>query len=189
MARIGLFILKLFLMLVVTMMIRFQIPELRYDFGTKTPVEIASPNDLAAAGSSLPMLVSVRGAVDFDRAAVCASHGVLFTYFLLTDYGTTLMVRTPEQISDAWRDIDTHVGRLRPITRMPFRRTVRAGFEQNFGVAIPEEAFFLARDDVPKLSGWSIGATVFASTLWCILAYFFFVHGRLRQHSTISNVK
>jgi hypothetical protein len=63
---------------------------------------------------------------------------------------------------------------------MPFSRSVRAGFRDTLGVSIPENAFFLARDDVPRPNGWSIGAVSFAGVLWCILFYFFFVHSRMR---------
>ncbi len=180
MVRIALFILKLFLMFVVTMMVRFQIPELRYDFGSAGPMEIASPNDLTPGRFQGSTFAAVRGRPDLERAAVCASHGVPFSYFLLADYGVVLVVRSPEQVTDRWVDIDRHIGRLKPYARMEFRRTVRVGFQQNFGLTIPEDAYFLARDDVPKPNGWSIGATVFASILWCVLAYSFFIHRRWR---------
>jgi hypothetical protein len=97
----------------------------------------------------------------------------------LKEYGTMLVVRTSEKVSEDWEKIDTHLGRLRPYHRMPFSRSVRAGFRDTVGVSIPENAFFLARDDVPKLNGWNIGAVSFASILWCILFYFFFVRRRI----------
>ncbi len=176
MKRVLLIGLKLFLLAVVTLMVRFQIPELRYDFGVRTPVAVASPNDLSFGRFSEPTFVSVQGKPDLAKAAVYASHGLPFTYFLLDGYGSKLVVRAPEKVGNEWAAIDTHLGRLRPYHRMPFSRSVRAGFQQLFRVHIPEDAFFLARDDVPQASGWTIGAVVFAGALWCTLAYFFFVH-------------
>jgi hypothetical protein len=168
-------------MLVVTAMIRFQIPELRYDLGSKEPVQITSPNDLSVERFTRSTFASVHGRVDLTKAATFAMHGVRFTYFLLEGYGPRLVVRTPEQVDEEWSQIDTHVGRLRPYRRMPFSRSVRAGFRTHFDVEIPDDALFLARDDVPRFSGWSIGAVVFASILWCILAYFFFLRGPLAR--------
>ena len=35
-------------------------------------------------------------------------------------------------------------------------------------------AFFIALDDVPKVSGWQVGATIFASLLWIAMFFLFF---------------
>ncbi len=174
--RLPLTVLKLFLLAVVTMMIRVQIPELRYDFGPREPVEVASVDDLSLERFPLPTVASIHGKPDLTKAAAYATHGVPFSYFLLDGYGTKVVVRTPEKIDPAWADISVHIGRLRPYHRMPFSRSVRAGFQQLFDVHIPDDAFFLARDDVPQPSGWTLGAVIFASILWCVLAYFFFIH-------------
>jgi hypothetical protein len=176
--RLPLTVLKLFLLAVVTMMIRVQIPELRYDFGSHEPAEVASTDDLSLERFPQPAVASVEGTPDLTKAARYATHGVPFSYFLLEGYGPKLVVRTPEKIDRDWTDINIHIGRLRPYHRMPFSRSVRAGFQQLFDVRIPEDAFFLARDDVPRPSGWTLGAVIFASVLWCVLAYFFF----LRRH-------
>ncbi len=181
--RIFLIFLKVFLMLVVTAMFRFQIPELRYDFGPKEPVQITSPNDLSVDQFAQATFASVHGTPDLSKAATFAMHGVRYTYFLLEGYGPKLIVRTAEQVDEQWSQIQVHMGRLRPYRRMPFSRSVRAGFRKHFDLGIPEDAMFLARDDVPRLSGWSIGAVIFASVLWLILAYFFFLHGRLIKQS------
>ena len=177
--RIFLTILKLFLLLVVTAMIKFQIPELKYDFGKKEPVNIQSAEDLSAERFGRSAFVSVRGKADFTKAASFSKHGVRFTYFLLEEYGPKLVVRTHEVVNEEWAKIDFHVGRLRPYHRMPFSRSVREGFRKLFDVGISENAFFLARDDVPHPNGWSIGAVSFAGVLWCILFYFFFAHRRI----------
>jgi hypothetical protein len=170
---------KLFLMIVVTAYFKFLIPELRYDFGPKEPIKIESLEDLSAARSPRAVFASVRGKADFTKAATFAKHGVRYTYFLLAEYGPRLVVRTPEEVSEEWTDIEFHVGRLRPYKRMPFDRSVSAGFRTHHNIDIPEDAFFLGRDDVPRPSGWLIGALVFSIVLWCVLFYFFFVHGRI----------
>lgn len=176
--RILVLVLKLSLLLVVTMMVKFQIPELQYDFSAAGPAEINSVDELSIERFRQSTFAAVRGRPDFGRAATYASHGVPFTYFLLDGYGPRLVVRTPELVDKDWAGIDLHVGRLRPYHRMPFSRSVRAGFHQLFGVSIPDDALFLARDDVPQPNGWSIGALVFAGILWCVLAYFFFIRRR-----------
>ena len=165
-------------MLVVSAMILFQIPELRYDFGTKSPVQIESAEEMSVERFNRSTFAAVRGKPDFSTAATFAKYGVNYTYFLLEGYGAKVVVRTPESVSEEWNSIDRHVGRLRPFERMPFSRRVRAGFRQHFDLGIPENALFLARDDVPRPNGWSVGAVVFASVLWLGMFYFFFVRGR-----------
>ena len=167
--------LGLFLVLVTTSMVYFQLPELRYDFGPKEPVMIDSPEQLADALTGRQIFASVKGTINFDRAATFSKHGVRYTYFMLNEYDTALVVRTYETINEDWAGLDRHLGRFRKYRRMPFSRSVRAGFHKNFDITIPDSAFFLGRDDVPKPSGWSVGAAIFAVTLWCILVYFFFV--------------
>jgi len=181
--RIFLVFLKLFLLLIVAMMIKFQVPELRYDFGTKKPVQIQSADELSLERFPAQTFVSVHGKPDFSKAAKFSKHGVTFTYFLLEEYDDKLVVRTSEKVSEDWERIDTHLGRLRPFHRMPFSRSVRAGFRESLDISIPEDAFFLARDDVPKPNGWNIGAVVFAGILWCVLFYFFFIHGHISSPS------
>ncbi len=175
-ARVLLTVLKVFILLVVIEMIRFQIPELRYDLGTKEPVPIESSGDLSTGGFGRSTFVSVHGTPDLSKAATFTKHGVRYTYFLLAEYGNKLVVRSPETPNEDWVKIEYHLGRLRPYHRMAFSRSVRAGFAELFGVTIPDDAFSLARDDVPRPSGWSIGAVTFAGILWCVLAYFFFIH-------------
>lgn len=177
--RVFLICLKLFLLLVVAGMIRFQIPELRYDFGAKEPVRVESVDELSMERFGRSTFASVRGRADLGQAATFAKYGVRYTYFLLDEYGARLVVRTGEPVSEDWTGIDSHMGRLRPFHRMPFSRSVRAGFRKLYDVDIPRDAFFLARDDVPRFSGWSTGAVVFAGVMWCVMAYFFFVHGRI----------
>lgn len=177
--RVVLTGIKLFLIIVVSSYFMFLIPELRYDFGPKEPIRIESLEQLEAARSPRAVFALVRGKADFSRAATFSKHGVRYTYFLLEEYGPRLVVRTAEKVSEEWEDIEFHVGRLRPYERMPFDRSVRAGFREKLGVGIPEGSFFLGRDDVPRAGGWSVGALIFASVLWVVLFYFFFVHNRI----------
>jgi hypothetical protein len=174
--NIFLTLLKVFLLLVVSAMIKFQIPELRYDFGSKEPMQISSVSELSIEHFPQSTFASIRGKADLTKATSFAKHGVRYTYFLLGEYGAKLVVRTAENVNEEWEEIDFHIGRLRPYRRMPFSRSVRAGFRKLFDVGIPEDALFLARDDVPKTSGWTIAAVSFAGILWCVLAYFFFIH-------------
>ena len=174
--RILLFVLKLFLLLVVTAMVRFQMPELRYDLGQKRPVHIRSADELSPDRFAEATFVAIHGKADLTKAASFAKHGVRYTYLLLEEYGTKLMVRTAEAVNEEWGQIDVHMGRLRPFHRMAFDRSVGAGFRTHFDVEIAADAFFLGRDDVPNLSGWNLGAVIFACTLWCVLFYFFFLH-------------
>ena len=179
--RASLLVLKVFLLLVVTMMVRVQIPELRYDFGRREPVVIESAEQLSVERFSQATFASVQGEPNLARAARYATHAVPFTYFLLDGYGANLVVRSAEPVDETWSDVRRHLGRLRPYHRMPFSRSVRAGFRSLFGVDIPDDALFLARDDVPRANGWSIGAVIFASVLWCVLAYVFFIHPWVRS--------
>lgn len=182
--RILLTLVKLFLLLVVIAMVMFQIPELRYDFGTKTPVRIQSPDELSLNRFAVSTFASVKGKGDFTKAATFTKYGVTYTYFLLEGYSTTIVVRTIEAVSEQWDGVNWHVGRLRPFLRMPFSRRVRAGFRQHFDLEIPDDAMFLARDDVPRISAWSIGAVIFAGVLWCTLVYFFFIRGCRKRRKT-----
>lgn len=178
--RVLLFFLKLFLLLVVTAMVRFQIPELRYDLGEKEPVHIRSADELSLERFTEATFVAIHGRADLTKAATFAKHGVRYTYFLLEEYGPKLVVRTAEEVNEGWGQIDVHMGRLRPYHRMAFDRSVGAGFRTHFDVEIAEDAFFLGRDDVPKLSGWNLGAVIFACVLWCTLFYFFFIYGWIK---------
>lgn len=177
-ARIFLTFLKIIVLLVVAGMVKLQIPELRYDLGPKEPLRIESPEDLATKDFGRSTFVSIRGKADLSKAATFTKHGVRYTYFLLDEYGDRLVVRSRETPNEDWAKIEFHVGRLRPYHRMPFSRSVRAGFAGLFDVTIADDAFSLARDDVPALSGWSVGAVTFAGVLWCVLACFFFLRRR-----------
>ena len=176
--KIFLTIIKVFLMIVVTAMVLFQIPEFRYDFGPQTPVQIESPEQLESLDVQESTFASIKGTINLDRAATFSTHGLTYTYFMLTEYGNSLIVRTYERVDEGWTDIDRHVGRLKPYEQMPFSRSVRAGFKTNFDVMLADKAYFLGRDDVPHVGGWSVGGMIFAVVLWCVLVYLFFIRRR-----------
>lgn len=177
--RVFLTLLKLLMMFFVTAMILFQLPELRYDFGTKEPLCITSVDELSVERFRQPTFVSIQGKANFAKAANFSKYGVKYTYFLLDEYDIRLVVRTHEVVSDQWQKIDFHLGRLRLYNDMPFSRSVRNGFRELYDLSIPQDAFFLARDDVPRFSGWSIAAMIFACVLWCVLVYIFFIHSNI----------
>jgi hypothetical protein len=160
-----------------------QLPELTYDLGPGTPVEVSSPEELTAErfGSGRERrstFVSVEGRADFDRAFVYTSHGIRYTYFPVEPYGTRLVCRTHEKVTDEWKAIGRFVGRLRPYRRMPFSRSVRRAFADEFGAEVRPDAFFLAMDDVPRPSGWQVGALVFSAAAFGVLLYLFFIRPR-----------
>ena len=64
---------------------------------------------------------------------------------------------------------------------MPFSRRINAIYQSKFQVEIPHDAYFLARDDVPRPSKWQIGAVSFAALLWIVLFYFFYIFPRQRR--------
>ena len=170
---------KVALLVFVAGMVAVQIPELQYDLGGREPVAITSPVDLGPLEGSTYAIVAGKG--DFDKAFIFKTHGVAFTYFLLEGYGDQLVVRTHERVTDDWKELDTFVGRVRPFRRMPFSRSVRGTFRQKCQVEIGPGSYFLARDDVPHVSAWQVGAIVFAAVLWAALFYFLFVFPRRKR--------
>lgn len=102
--RVALIVVKVFVMVIVTRMATVLIPEFEYDMGPKTPIDIASPQDLSPERFARSTFVTVHGRGDFKKAFVYARYGVPYTYFLLEGYGPTLVVRTGEEVtvSDNW---------------------------------------------------------------------------------------
>jgi len=171
---VWLTLLKVLFLLFVTGMIAMLIPELRYDLGPKEPMVITSPKQLASVDFDRSTFVRIEGKGNFDRAFAYTSHGVSAAYFLLDPYAQRVVVRTYEKITGDWEKLDRFMGRLKRVRRMPFSRSVRGAFHDRFEVEIPDDGLFLALDDVPELSGWHVGAMIFAISLWCTLLYFFF---------------
>ncbi len=160
------------------------IPELRYDLGPKTPIVIPSLEQLEKLGQAGPTFVAVEGRGDFEKAIIHKTYGVAFAYFLVKPYGRRLVVRTHERIEEEdWKRLDRFVGKLKTFRQMPFRRTIRAGFRDEFDVEIPSGAFFLARDDAPHVSGWQIFALIFVAVLWSVLFYIFLVFPLRKKRS------
>ena len=175
-----LFLLKLFALAFVGMMAVMQIPELRYDFGAATPLAISGPEELQRLAPRKATFASVRGAPDFEQAFVYKRYGLAYTYFTAAPYGPMLVVRTHDTVDDQWRDIDTLVGRLRRFEDQPFSYRIREIYQEKVGLEVPETAYFLALHDVPRPSGWQIGAVAISSVAWLAMFYGFFLHRRLR---------
>ena len=156
-----------------------QIPELAYDLGPKSPAKITNVADLRTHADARSTFAEVTGHGDFDKAFIYKTHGQSYAYFPVKTYDGMLIVRSYEKPGKdddaAWKRIDHWVGRLQPIKRMAFRRTISAVFRERFKVDIPADAFYLARDDTPALSGWQIAALIYAVLLFAALLYFFFI--------------
>ena len=157
-----------------------QAPELLYDFGPAKPVVVADSAALRALPPTRSRFVTLQGPGEFDAAAFqYRSHGLDGTYFLLKGYDAWVVVRTYDKVTDDWKTLDRHVGRLQPFRTMAFSRTIRKVYQDRFGVTLPANGYYLARDDVPAVSAWGIGAAAF-----CVLAFFavlyfgFFWHAR-----------
>lgn len=157
-----------------------QVPELLYDFGPSSPTVVSDSAALRALPAARSRFVTLRGQGEFDQAAFqYRSHGLDGTYFLLKGYDSWVVVRTYDKVTDDWKVLDRHVGRLQPYRTMAFSRTIRKVYQDRFGVTLPANGFYLARDDVPAASAWGIGATVFCILAFLAVLYFgFFWHGR-----------
>jgi hypothetical protein len=176
MIKFGLLLLaKLAVLGLVGLMALIQLPELRYDLGDKTPLVIASPEELVRRQISRPTFVAVHGRADFGPAFTYQRYGLTFTYFTLKPYGLDIVARTNDRVTDEWTSLDRFLGKMRPFAEQPFSYRIREIFQEK-GAQIPADAYFLALDDVPELSGWQAGAVVFSILLWCLLFYLFFFY-------------
>ncbi|MEW6428491.1 MAG: hypothetical protein AB1568_10695 [Thermodesulfobacteriota bacterium] len=175
---------KIAVLSLVAHMAALQIPELAYDLSDRTPTEIASPEDLAGIIPGRPVFVAVHGRADFGDAFSYQRYGLTFTYFTLKPYGRRIVVRTHDRVTDEWTMLDRFLGKLRPFAAQPFSYRIEEIFRDRHGVRIPADAYFLALDDVPELSGWQVGAILFSTLLWGVLCYlFFFYRGTLFQRA------
>jgi hypothetical protein len=176
--RFWLTVLKGFGLLFVGGMIWVQIPELRYDLGPKRPLAITGPEELSDGRFRRSTFVSIHGKPNFERAFVYRRYGLSYTYFNIEPYGTRLVVRTYDKVTDEWKELSRFLGKLCPFKDQPFSYRIREIYRERFQVDIPENAFFLALDDVPRPSGWQFGAVAFAGVLWLAMFYLFFLYRR-----------
>jgi hypothetical protein len=172
--RLWIFVLKCVGLLFVGSMIVIQIPELRYDLGDIRPIEISNPDELQKVRFGRATFVSVRGKANFEKAFVYQRYGLNYTYFIIEPYGLYLVSRTYEKVTDEWENLNRFLGKLRPFDDQPFSYRIREIFYDQYGDSIPQGAYFLGLDDIPKPSGWQIGAISFASVLWGVMFYLFF---------------
>ncbi len=170
--------LKVLLLAIVGLMAWIQVPELVYDLGASTPVEVKGPEDLDVRSLGNTAFAVIRGTPDFRNAFVYKRYGLDHHYFTVKPYGMRLVVRTYDEITDEWQQLNSFVGRLRPFNRQPFSRYIAAIYLERFGITVPDDAWFLALDDVPKPSGWQAGGLVLAVVIWIALFWLFFLRGR-----------
>ncbi|MBI4772712.1 MAG: hypothetical protein HY788_00790 [Deltaproteobacteria bacterium] len=187
--KLLLLLAKIAFLIFVASMIVVQIPELEYDLGDRTPVSIGGPEELSSNRFPRAVFAAVKGTADFRHRFTYSRYGLTFTYFNLDNYGARLVVRTYEPVNEQWEKIELFLGKLRPFKSQAFHYKIRDIYKESFGVDIPEDAFFLGLDDVPKLSGWQVGAVVFAGILWVVLFYMFFLFRRKKtkpQQTSVS---
>lgn len=177
-------LLKIAALAFVGLLIVVQIPEIQYDFGPDEPLTIASPEALDALEIGRPTFVAITAAPDFSKAFIYQRYGLNYTYFMLEPYGLRVVVRTYDTVTDEWNDLTRFVGKLRPFREQPFSRSIAAIYRERYPITIPEGAYFLALGDVPKPSGWQVGAVTFASLLWLAMCYFFFFFHRKKSVAT-----
>ena len=182
-ARFWLTLLKIVPLVFVAWMVTLQIPELLYDLGPKSPQFVESLEELTRERFPRSTFVSIAGTPDFSTGFRYRRYGLTYTYFTAEPYGARLVVRTYDpvvdekgKIKESWLNISRFVGKLRPFERQPFSYRIREYFQTKRGIDIPPDAFFLALYDTPKLSGWQLGAVIFASLLWIGMFYAFFIH-------------
>jgi len=174
-SRFWLLALKIVALAFVGAMVLVQIPEMRYRLGPKEPVVISEPGELSLGKFPGVAFVMIQGKPDFGNAFVYRRYGLSYTYFNLESYGMRLVIRTHRTVNPEWRQLDRFVGKLRPFRYQPFHYRIRDIYREMFGAMVPADAFFLALDDVPRLSGWQVGAVTFAALLWIAMFYLFFI--------------
>jgi hypothetical protein len=179
--RFWLVVLKLLALAFVGAMILVQLPEIRYGLGSQAPVAVAGPHELSLARFPRATFVLIQGKPDFTKAFVYRRYGLSYTYFNLEAYGMRLVVRTHRTVDGEWRELDRFLGKLRPFRYQPFHYRIRDIYGEMFAAPVPPDAFFLALDDVPRLSGWQVGAVIFAALLWVAMFYMFFFFRRGKQ--------
>ena len=172
--RFWLTLLKILPLAFVAWMISLQLPELQYDLQSPPPVTVSSPEELSPERFGRTTFVSVDGTPNFEQAFIYRRYGLAYTYFNIDPYGPRLVVRTHDKVTDEWNQISRFLGKLRPFEDQPFSYRIRQIYREKFNADIPENALFLALDDVPRLSGWQIAAVIFAAVLWLAMFYVFF---------------
>lgn len=173
---LGKQLLKLGVLALVGFMALIQFPELRYDLKEVTPLDITSREELDRQQISAPTFVAVHGRADFGNAFTYQRYGLTFTYFTLKPYGLAIVARTHDKVTDEWTGLNRFLGKMRPFAEQPFSYRIAEIFREKNGTAIPAGAYFLALDDVPRVSGWQVGAVIFSVFLWCLLFFLFYFY-------------
>ena len=176
--KFWLTVLKVLFLAFVGAMLLVQIPELRYDLGDHVPVDVYTPEELTFERFPKATFVTVHGSPNFEKGFVYRRYGLNYTYFNIKPFGMRIVARTHDEVTDEWKRLDRFLGKLRPFNAQPFHYRIRDIYREKFRAEVPEDAFFLALDDVPRLSGWQIGAAGFSCVLWLVMFYFFFFFRR-----------
>jgi hypothetical protein len=179
--KFWLHLLRVIALLFVAGMVYVQIPEFFYDIKPRKPISIINPEDLTMENFPRSTFVSIDGEADFEHAFVYKRYGLTYTYFNVKPFGLRLVVRTYQPVTEEWNSLVRFLGKLRPFIRQPFHYRIRDIYQEKFSVKIPEDAFFLALDDVPRLSGWQMGALIFACVLWVVMFYMFYFYKRNKK--------
>ena len=181
--KIALWGLKILVLVLVAGMLYVLWPEMIYNLGPKTPLLIENPAQLDENKITSSTFVSIAGKPDFSMGFIYKRYGLSHTYFNMEPYGLKLVVRTYDAVDDDWKQLKRVVGRLRPFSQQPFSYHIRDIYRDRFKVEIPRDAYFLALDNVPKLTGWLIAAFSFASLMWLVMFYFFFFYQRKKNQA------
>lgn len=174
--RILLLAIKVVVLYFTAQLALLQLPELRYDLSGTTPAAVTSTAELEGLSVLHPVFAAVHGRADFGNAFTYQRYGLTFTYFTIRPYGLRIVARTHDRVTDEWTQLDRFLGKLRPFKEQPFSYRIEEIFRDKHDLVIPADAYFLALDDVPEVSGWQIGAIVFSVLLWFVLFYFFFLY-------------
>lgn len=178
--KIFLLLGKLLVLFLVGYLAYLQLPELLYDLSEKTPTAITSKEELTKYDLKQSTFVAVQGRANFANAFSYQRYGLTFTYFTIKPYGLSIVARTHEKVTDEWTKLDRFLGKMRPFAMQPFSYRIEEIFQSKMGISIPQDAYFLALDDVPEVNGWQVGAILFSIILWGVLVYlFFFYRGTL----------
>ncbi len=180
--RFWLVVLKLVALLYVAGLSLVQVPGLRYDLGPREAVLIEDPADLPAELSRRQVFASLAGTASFEHAFTYKRYGMDITYFTLEEYGTRVLVKTYDRVTDEWAGFVRFPGRLRSFDGHHFSSRLREIFRERAGVEVPANAYVLGMYDVPEVDGWQMAAVVYLGVMWAGMIYFFFLwRGGCRQ--------
>lgn len=188
-AKLWLNAIKAFLIAFVLVLIAMQIPELMYDALWNEPVVIDSPEDLDPQLLEGSSYARIEGSPTFEYAFIYERYGLRYIYFTLEGYDRQVLARAYGQDVnlEEWRQKTSVSGKLRPFEGQPFSYNIEEIFEDENGVAVPEEAYYLGVGDIPAINAWQVGSITFALILLGAMVYFFYFFKRDKQQKFFSD--